>query len=87
MAVDREQREVTRLVDATSDMRWNAHKFGRLLAEQPDFILLNTASSFLAFFEMLAIRYEVGDFDNAEMAKLLRISKSVRDTYYQEFQN
>lgn len=87
MAMSREQREVTRLVDATSDMRWNHHLFGRLLAEQPDAIAINVAGSFLAFFEMLAHRYEVGDFEDAEMARLLRIAKSIRDTYYQEFQN
>lgn len=85
MAMSREQKEVTRLIDATSDMRWNHHLFGRLLAEQPNLIVLNTAGSFLAFFEMLATRYEVGDFDNPEMAKLLRISKKIRDTYYSEF--
>lgn len=85
MAISREQREATRLVDATSDMRWNHHLFGRLLAEQPDAIAVNVAGSFLAFFEMLATRYDATDVKNPEMARLLRIANATRDAYYAEF--
>jgi hypothetical protein len=86
MAMGREQRLVKATVDSVSDMRFNKNLFARLAAEQPDGIVSLEAEAFLTFFEMLAIRYEVGDV-TPDMLPLLRLSKKIRNLWMEAQDN
>ena len=84
MAVSKEQKLVAQIVDAVSDRRFNPHKFGRLAQSQPLSILCLQADAYLAFFEMLSIRWDAGDFEGQDH-DLLRISKRIATVWAEEY--
>ena len=84
MPVSKEQKLVAQIVDAVSDRRFNPHKFGRLAQAQPLSVLCLEADAYLAFFEMLAIRWDAGDFDGSDH-DLFRIAKRIAVVWQEEY--
>lgn len=78
-----EQKLVDQIVNAIHDDRFNPHLFGRLAQEQTVDTLLLEATCFLAFFEMLHIRWTAGDVTE-ENHNLLRIAAKVTEAWREE---
>lgn len=76
MAVDAETKAVRAMTTAVCDIRFNPYKYGRIAVEAPANVLTAQANAYLAFFEMLSLRWDAGDFE-AENANLLRLSKKI----------
>ncbi len=87
MAQGKEEKAATALVNAVSDRRFDPHKFGRSLSDQPIDVLNVTAPALLSFFEMLAIRFDFGDIASPEEYQLYRIAKRVTTVWAQETSN
>lgn len=84
MATGKEEKAATALVNAVSDVRFNPHKFGRHLSDQPIDILNLTAPALLSFFEMLSHRFTAGDIASPEEYQLFRVAKRVTQVWAEE---
>lgn len=80
----KEEKAAAALTNAVSDVRFNPHKFGRHLSNQPIEVLQLTAPALLSFFEMLSVRLQAGDVQSNEELQLFRVAKRVTQVWAEE---